>query len=141
MSPDNSAAESRMAQGTATIITENNIHNWVGEAQFNRGMRYVHEGLIHPHYQSGRMIRGWCFPRDNQPGVYYVWARTAGIRICDAHCTCDLGKYGICPHVAAVLVHFIRVPQCYRRSFWQRLFTRLPMPPATPVMPRTQQAA
>lgn len=131
-----------MAQGLATIITENNIHNWVGEAQFNRGMRYVHEGLIHPHYQSGRMIRGWCFPRDGQPGVYYIWARTAGIRICDARCTCALGKYGICPHVAAVLVHYVRDPLSYQRTFWQRWFTlRQPVVSHTPVIATPQQAA
>ncbi|HMO36135.1 MAG TPA: hypothetical protein PKA06_08830, partial [Gemmatales bacterium] len=63
-----------------------------------------------------------CYPRDTQTGAYFVWARTAGIRICDAECICPLGKYGICPHVAAVLLHYVRNPASFRRSWWQRLF-------------------
>jgi uncharacterized Zn finger protein len=124
-----------------TIITENNIHNWVGEAQYNRGLRYVQEGLVLPHYQSGRMIKGWCYPREGQPGIYTVWARTMGIRICDAHCSCSLGKYGICPHVAAVLVHYIREPLGFQRSFWQRLFGLRPQINRTEPVMTTQQAA
>lgn len=107
---------------TPTLVTENNIHNWVGEAQYNRGMRYVLEGLIIAHSQSGRLVRGWCLPRDGQPGTYYVWAKMAGLRVREAYCTCPLGKYGICPHVAAVLVQYVRDPQSFQRSIWQRLF-------------------
>lgn len=127
---------------TLTLVTENNIHNWVGEAQYNRGMRYVLEGLIIPHSQRGKLIRGWCLPRDNQPGNYYVWARVAGARVREAYCTCPLGKYGICPHVAAVLVQYVRDPHSFQRSFWQRLFgIRPPVAAVLPVPQKTSQVA
>jgi uncharacterized Zn finger protein len=116
----------------STLITENNVHNWVGEAQFNRGLQYVHDGLIQPGTARGKLIRGWCLPRDNQPGSYYVWARLLGLRIREARCTCPLGKYGICPHVAAVLVHYLREPDLYRRSLWQRHFGIKPEPRESP---------
>jgi len=107
--------------GISPVLTENNIHNWVGEAQFNRGMQYVNEGLIIPRSVHGNVVRGWCLPRAGQPGIYYVWARLRGLRVGDAHCTCPLGKYGICPHVAAVLVGYIRSPLSYQRTVWQRI--------------------
>ena len=47
---------------TPTLVTENNIHNWVGEAQYNRGMRYVLEGLIIAHSQSGRLVSASRWP-------------------------------------------------------------------------------
>ena len=102
-------------------LTENNIHNWVGEAQFNRGMQYVNEGLIVPRFHKGNYVSGWCLPRSGQAGSYYVWARFRGLRVSEAYCSCPLGKYGICPHVAAVLVGYVRDPGSYRRTFWQRM--------------------
>lgn len=119
----NREGASRMAHrtGTSVALTENNIHNWVGEAQYNRGMQYVHEQLIIPRSVHGNVVRGWCLPRAGQPGLYYVWARLRGLRVGDAQCTCPLGKYGICPHVAAVLVQYVRNPEIYRRTLWQRL--------------------
>jgi uncharacterized Zn finger protein len=128
---------SRMTSRTSTsaVLTENNIHNWVGEAQFNRGMQYVNEGLIVPRSVHGNVVRGWCLPRAGLPGLYYVWVRLRGLRVGDAHCTCALGKYGICPHVAAVLVGYVRSPKSFQRSFWQRMKswfggrTRVQLPP------------
>ena len=106
-----------------TVLTENNIHNWVGEAQFNRGMQYVSEGLIIPRSSRRSAVRGWCLPRAGQPGSHDVWARLRGLRIGDAHCTCPLGKYGICPHVAAVLVSYVRYPETFQRSFFQQIMS------------------
>lgn len=115
--------ESQMAGQSRTTITltENNIHTWVGEAQFNRGLQYVNEGLVIPRSCHRNLVRGWCLPRDGQPGSYYVWARLRNLRVVEAHCTCNLGKYGICPHLAAVLVGYVRNPQCYQRTLWQRI--------------------
>lgn len=112
-----------MAQCThlPPLLTENNIHNWVGETHFARGLHYVNDGLVLPHSQSGNRVTGWCLPRAGTPGCYYVWARLRGLRISDAQCTCPVGQYGICPHVAALLIDFIRKPQKYQRSMWQRL--------------------
>jgi uncharacterized Zn finger protein len=106
-----------------TSLTVNNIHNWVGELQFNRGMQYVSEGLIIPRSSRRSVVRGWCLPKAGQPGSYYVWARLRGMRIGDAHCTCPLGKHGICPHVAAVLVRYLNHPETFQRSIFQQMMS------------------
>lgn len=126
---------------TSATVTENNIHNWVGESQFNRGMQYVNEGLVVPRSHRGNVVRGWCLPRARQPGSYYVWARLRGLRICDAQCTCPLGKYGICPHVAAMLVCFVRGPERFQISLWQQCVHWFTGRPAATQQVETNQAA
>lgn len=114
-----------MARSRSPVLfTENNLHNWVGEAQFNRGMQYVRDGLVLPIVSRGRSVSGWCLRRDGQPGSYYVTARGNGVRITDARCTCSLGKRGFCPHVAAVLFTFLRQPETFQRSWWGALKAR-----------------
>jgi uncharacterized Zn finger protein len=109
---------------SSTLFTENNLHNWVGEAQFSRGMQYVRDGLVIPHRRSGRYVSGWCLPRDGQRRSYFVTARGNGVRVTEARCTCPLGKHGFCPHVAAVLFTYLRRPADFHRSWWQRLKAR-----------------
>jgi uncharacterized Zn finger protein len=43
------------------------------------------------------------------------------VRIIQARCTCPLGKHGFCPHVAAVLLTYVRQPEMFRRSWWEQL--------------------
>lgn len=114
-----------MARRSSSILfTENNLHNWVGEAQFNRGMHYVREGLVLPVARRGRWVTGWCLPRDRQTGSYYVAARGDGVRLTEARCSCSLGRRGFCPHVAAVLFTYLREPGAFPRTFWGALKAR-----------------
>jgi uncharacterized Zn finger protein len=109
-----------MAFVTKILITENNIHNWVGEAQFSRAWQYIEESLVKPHSHRGKHLSGWCFPRDNRERPYFVRVYCVNLRIREAHCTCPLGKHGICPHVAAVLLNYVREPEAFQRGIWQR---------------------
>lgn len=113
---------------SSLCLTENNIHNWVGEAQFNRGLQYVREALVLPYSHRRRVIQGWCRPRDGQSGTYFVRVRCANLHVAQAHCTCPLGKYGICPHVAAVLTQFVRQPESFPRGWWHRLMMLISKP-------------
>jgi uncharacterized Zn finger protein len=105
------------------LLTENNIHNWVGEAQFNRAQQYHKASLIVPHSNRGRRIRGWCLPGNGGKAqrAYFVSAHTANCRIVRARCTCSIGNAGRCPHVAAVLLSFLHNPHSFRRAWWQKL--------------------
>ncbi len=92
-------------------IAENIIHTWVGEAQFNRGMKYVEQGLVYHTYRRGFVLTAYCDGKRQDSHHYQVRARVFEGKIEEARCTCSIGKYGICPHISAVLVTYSRNPE------------------------------
>ena len=95
----------------ASPIAENIIHNWVGEAQFNRGLKYVEQGLVYHTFRKGFALTAYCDGKRQDNNHYQVRARVFEGKIEEARCTCSIGKYGICPHIAAVLVTYSRDPE------------------------------
>ena len=95
-------------------IAENIIHTWVGEAQFNRGIKYVEQGLVHHTFLQGFVVTANCEGKSQESHHYRVRARVFEGKIEEARCTCSIGKYGICPHIAAVLVIYSRYPERFK---------------------------
>jgi uncharacterized Zn finger protein len=91
-------------------IAENQIHTWVGEAQFNRGLKYIDQGLVHRTHRRGYVVSAIIEGKRHGPQLYRVRATVAEGKIEDALCTCSIGKHGICPHIAAMLVCYSRSP-------------------------------
>ena len=94
-------------------IAENIIHNWVGEAQFNRGLKYVDQHLVYHTFRQGFVLTAWCDGKRQDNHHYQVRARVFEGKIEEARCSCSIGKYGICPHIAAVLVTYSRTPDIF----------------------------
>ena len=92
-------------------IAENIIHTWVGEAQFNRGLAYVEQGLVHNTHRRGYDLTAFCDGRSESPQRYFVRATVVEGKIEKVVCTCSIGKHGVCPHIAAVLVTYSRYPE------------------------------
>lgn len=107
-------------------IAENNIHTWVGEAQFNRGMKYIEQGLVYHTYRRGFVLTACCDGKRQDSHHYQIRARIIEGKIEEARCTCSIGKFGICPHIAAVLVTYSRNPERFEMvtllSWLKRLF-------------------
>jgi uncharacterized Zn finger protein len=95
-------------------IAENIIHTWVGEAQFNRGMQYVEQGLVHYTFRRGYDVTAFCDGRTNSKQRYHVRAKVVEGKLEEAVCTCSIGKHGVCPHIAAVLVTYSRQPERFK---------------------------
>ena len=95
-------------------IAENIIHTWVGEAQFNRGMKYIDQGLVHHTFRRGVEVSALCSGRSNATQLYQVRATVVEGKIEKVVCTCSIGKHGVCPHIAAVLVTYSRSPELFK---------------------------
>jgi uncharacterized Zn finger protein len=107
-------------------IAENIIHNWVGEAQFNRGIKYVEQDLVYHTFLRGFVVTAYCDGKSQDSHLYQVRARVFEGKIEEARCTCSIGIYGICPHIAAVLITYSRTPERFESatllSWFKRLF-------------------
>lgn len=99
-------------------IAENTIHTWVGESQFNRGLNYVQQGLVHYRHRRGNQVTARCEGKRHGPQTYFVKVIVTEGKIEEAHCTCSIGKHGICPHIAAMLIEYSRTPELFTVVTW-----------------------
>lgn len=106
-------------------IAENTIHTWVGEVQFNRGLKYVAQSLLFHHSRRGTWIKAYCEGKRHGSQYYQVRANVIDGRIEKAICSCSIGKYGICPHIAALLVEYCRTPERFPAFSMLRWFGQL----------------
>lgn len=113
------------ARSQPAPIAENTIHTWVGEVQFNRGLKYVEQSLLFHHGRRGNWINAYCEGKRHGSQYYQVRAYVVEGRIDKAICTCSIGKYGICPHIAALLVEYCRTPERFAVFSMLRWFSQL----------------
>lgn len=95
-------------------VAESIVHTWVGEVQFNRGLNYVVQGMLKQSRRRGFVISALCEGKRNGPQKYRVRATVVEGKIEEAFCTCSIGKYGVCPHIAAILIHYSRNPEQFQ---------------------------
>ena len=95
-------------------IAENIVHTWVGEVQFNRGLKYLEQQLVFAHSRNGPYVGAWCAGKNGGSQKYQITTTIVDGRIEKALCTCSIGKHGVCPHIAAVLVEYSRNPELYK---------------------------
>jgi len=91
-------------------VAENIVHTWVGESQFNRGLTYLQQDLVHHTRRRGEELTAICSGRKESSQLYKVRAQVKAGKILQAYCTCSTGKYGVCPHIAATLLYYSRNP-------------------------------
>lgn len=106
-------------------IAENAVHTWVGETQFNRGLKYIEEGMLQHTHKNGNTVNAVCEGKRHGRNFYRVRAVIAQGRIHQAFCTCSIGKYGVCPHIAAMLIEYARSPDRFKQVTWTDWFLRL----------------
>jgi uncharacterized Zn finger protein len=106
-------------------IAENTIHTWVGESQFNRGLKYVDQRQLHHHHRRGNSVRAICIGTKHGPSKYQVRATVVEGKIEEAWCSCSIGKYGVCPHIAAMLIEYSRTPEAFVKVSWLEKVKRL----------------
>lgn len=99
-------------------VAESIIHTWVGEVQFNRGLGYVDLKLVGHTHRRGSLISARCGGKSNDGQVYQVQAEVDEGRIESATCTCSIGKYGVCPHIAAMLIEYSRRSEKFTPHSW-----------------------
>ena len=99
-------------------IAENIIHTWVGEVQFNRGLVYVEQRMLHHHHRRGNSIRAICTGKKHGPSKYQVRVTVFEGKIEEAWCSCSIGKHGVCPHIAAMLIEYSRKPEAFVQVTW-----------------------
>lgn len=97
-------------------IAENTIHSWVGEVQFNRGLKYVDQRLLHHQHRRGNSIRATCIGKRHGPAKYQVKVTVVDGGIEEAWCSCSIGKHGVCPHIAAMLIEYSRTPETFKQA-------------------------
>lgn len=103
-------------------IAESIIHSWVGEVQFNRGLKYVEQHLLHRQHRRGNSVRAVCEGKRHGVNYYRVQVEVLEGRIEEALCSCSIGKHGVCPHIAAMLIEYSRYPERYVMvSFFGRI--------------------
>ena len=71
------------------------------------------------------MLTAYCDGKQQDSHHYQVRARVFEGKIKEARCTCSIGKYGICPHIAAVLVTYSRNPEQFEPVTLLNWFKRL----------------
>ena len=99
-------------------IAESIIHTWVGEAQFNRGLSYVNQQLVQRRRRRGNLISAICEGKRHGKQFYLVKVEVIDGKIESALCSCSIGKHGVCPHIAAVLVEYSRMPDTFLVVTW-----------------------
>lgn len=96
---------------TLPKLTETDIRNWVGESSLAKGSPYFRNGsIINPHRQ-GEWLKGQCIGSAAHP--YRVTIKLDPKGISEGHCSCPVGDYGRCKHVAALLLAWVNDPAIF----------------------------
>ncbi|MEZ4728906.1 MAG: hypothetical protein R3E79_17375 [Caldilineaceae bacterium] len=92
-------------------LTEADILSWVGETSLARGRPYVQDGSILNPRRQGSALKAQCL--GSAPTPYRVEAVLTDKAIASSHCSCPVGSYGRCKHVAALLLSWLKDPALF----------------------------
>src|ERR671939_435611 len=92
--------------------TEAHIRELASEKSFDRGEAYYHDGSILEPVRQERELLAQCQGSDYEP--YQVIATLAESGIAETSCTCPYDYGGICKHVVALLLTYIKDYQAFR---------------------------
>lgn len=95
-------------------IDKNDILEFVGEKDFEKGSRYFSQGAIFGTKNYGTTIKAFC--RGSQAFPYMVSAIFGKKGIEKTICSCPVGKSGRCKHVAALLLAWMNKPDDFRKT-------------------------
>lgn len=92
-------------------VTESDIHHWIGERSFGRGLGYFQRGhILNPRLQ-GDTLKARCLGSHPQP--YHVQVTLGRDGIVAGECSCPVGAGGHCKHAAALLLTWLHNPDAF----------------------------
>jgi hypothetical protein len=87
-----------------TELSQQAVLDWVGAVEVRKGRPYAEGGAILDPVAQGDTLKARVQGTADRP--YRVWARLAGGKVAEAHCSCPVGDGGRCKHVAALLLAY-----------------------------------
>jgi uncharacterized Zn finger protein len=101
-----------MAEEKLPRLTEAHIRESASERSFERGETYFRDGAVLEPVRQERELRAQCEGSDYEP--YQVSATLSRSGIAETSCTCPYDYGGICKHIVALLLTYVREPQSFR---------------------------
>jgi uncharacterized Zn finger protein len=101
-----------MADEKLPRLTEAHIRNLALGSSFERGQNYYRDGAVFGAVRQGMELRAQCEGSDYEP--YQVSATLKESGIAETSCTCPYDYGGICKHIVALLLTYIKDPQSFR---------------------------
>jgi len=92
-------------------LTEAQIKAMASEQSFARGKSYYNDGAIINPIRQGLELRAECEGSDSQPYQLRVTLDAKGIA--EANCDCPYEYGGLCKHLVALLLTYVREPQAF----------------------------
>lgn len=93
-------------------LTEAKIRALASAQSFERGLSYYQDGAIVEPVSQGMELRAECAGSEYEPYQISVTLDAKGIA--ETSCTCPYDWGGICKHIVALLLTYVRQPQAFR---------------------------
>ncbi len=93
-------------------LTEAQVRAMASEKSFERGAGYYQDGAIVEPVSQGMELRAECAGSEYEPYQISVTLNAEGIE--HTSCTCPYDWGGICKHLVALLLTYVRRPQAFR---------------------------
>jgi uncharacterized Zn finger protein len=101
-----------MAEEKLPRLTEAHVRELASEKSFERGEDYYRDGAVLEPVRQVSELRAQCQGSDYEP--YQVSATLTERGIAETSCTCPYDYGGICKHIVALLLTYVREPQAFR---------------------------
>jgi uncharacterized Zn finger protein len=101
-----------MAKETLPRLTEAQVRGLASRKSFERGEDYFREGAVLEPFRQGAELRAECAGTEAEP--YQVVAVLDESGVAETSCTCPYDWGGVCKHVVALLLAYVRRPQAFR---------------------------
>jgi uncharacterized Zn finger protein len=101
-----------MADEKLPRLNEARVRSLATESSFERGENYYRDGAVFGAVRQGTELRAQCEGSDYEP--YQVSAMITESGVAETSCTCPYDYGGICKHIVALLLTYVREPQSFR---------------------------
>ena len=89
-------------------LTTDAVRDWVGDHEIGKGRPYAESAAVSGAIRGGNVLRASVKGTRNRPYRVRVTLGTDAVEF--GACSCPVGYYGKCKHVAAVLLAFLEEP-------------------------------
>lgn len=93
-------------------LTETQVRRLASGKSFERGEDYFREGAVREPLRQGTELRAECAGTEAEP--YRVVAVLDESGVAETSCTCPYDWGGVCKHVVALLLTYVRRPKTFR---------------------------
>lgn len=99
---------------TLPKLAEADIRAWVGQRSFERARAYASDGSLFNLRRQGDTLKAQC--QGSLPRPYSVEATLGAGGIEAADCSCPVGDGGLCKHVGALLMRWLKQPAAFAEA-------------------------